>query len=639
MRGGSMLALNTLPLEVITILSAAIRRLRRGAWPMLVALAIAEAVAGVVLAPLGAAAVNGLIRRSGRYAVANEDLVGFVLSPLGAATLFVSVTVGLTVAGLGRAAALHALRGAECGGGVSGVLAFARALARLAQIMELAVRQVCILGLIALPFGAVVGVIVWMTFRGVDLYWMVTVRPVRFWVGVGLAAPVALWGVWRIGRRALMWSIALPLCVLCGRPAGAALRESAAHLSGRLRGVAVVRLMWLGAASAIGAGALAIVQAAAERLLERELGGVTVTAIAAGAALMMYVGVGFVVSLIASAGDIAAVYAAWGRYSPGGEAAALRVDVSRHARGARRTRLTVFACLVVGAAAAGVGAVRLLESARAPVVIEVTAHRGAAREAPENTLAAIRAAIALGVDRVEFDVMRSADGALVLFHDTDLRRIARDPRRIASLTLEELRAVDVGSWFGPEFAGEGIPTLEEALEVARGRVRVNVELKAAGDEEELAERVAAVMRVHDVSGAEGAVLTSLSTRTLAVVRRVDPGARIGLIVTASMGELRRVDVDFLVVESGIATERFLRRAARAGLPVHVWGVTDPDDFARLMLQGVEGVISSDPGALLARRGELMQLKEVERLLLAFRVRVLGRSARAVPEAGADASGV
>lgn len=634
-----MLALNTLLLEVITILSAAIRRLRRGAWPMLVALAIAEAVAAVVLAPLGAAAVNGLIRRSGRYAVANEDLVGFVLSPLGAATLFVSVTVGLTVAGLGRGAALHALRGAEDGGRVSGVVAFARALGRLAQIMELAIRQVCILGLIGLPFGAVVGVIVWMTLRGVDLYWMVTVRPVRFWVGAGLAAPVALWGVWRIGRRALMWSIALPLCVLCGRPAGTALRESATHLSGRLRGVAVVRLMWLGAASVIGAGALALVQAVAARFLERELGGVTVTAIAAGAVLMMYAGVGFVVSLIASAGDIAAVHAAWGRYSPGGEAAALRVDVSRHARGARRTRLTCAACLIAGAAAAGVGAVRLLESARVPVVIEVTAHRGAAREAPENTLAAIRAAIALGVDRVEFDVMRSADGALVLFHDTDLRRIARDPRRIASLTLEELRAVDVGSWFGPEFAGEGIPTLEEALDVARGRVRVNAELKAAGDEEELAGRVAAVMRVHDASGAEGAVLTSLSTRTLAAVRRVDPGARIGLIVTASMGDLRRVDVDFLVVESGIATGRFLRRAARAGLPVHVWGVTDPDDFARLMLQGVEGVISSDPGGLLARREELMQLKEVERLLLAFRIRVLGRSVRAVSETGADSSGV
>ncbi|MBX3387368.1 MAG: hypothetical protein KF768_12430, partial [Phycisphaeraceae bacterium] len=361
------------------------------------------------------------------------------------------------------------------------------------------------------------------------------------------------------------------------------------------------------------------------------------TAILAGAALLAYAAVAFAISLLVTLGDVSAVHAVWMRFAPGAHASALPVDVSIGGRngggnggGAGGTRWRVGACLCVVAVGSGLVAARLLETVRVPIGIEVTAHRGAARVAPENTLASIRAAAAMGADRVEFDVMQSADGGLVLFHDTDLRRIANDPRRVAGMTLEELRGIDAGSWFSAEFAGERIPTLEEALdEAVRGGIAVNMELKAAGDEETLAQRALAVLREHRNGGAgeegarEWAIVTSLSAGTLAAVRREDPGARIGLIVTASVGDLRRADVDLLAVESRIATGRFVRRAKQAGLQVHVWGVTDPDQFTRLALQGVEGVITSEPGSLLVRRAELARLTEVERLLLAFRMRVLG----------------
>ncbi len=610
--------------ENISIFAPALRRLKRGAWPMLVALAIAEVVAGVVLAPLGAAAVNWLIRRSGCYAIANDDLVAFALSPLGITTFLVVATVGLTVTGLGRAAALLALEVSDTGQRVSGVIGFTRALACLPKIVELAARQTCLLALIGAPFLAVLGLIAWLTLKGVDMYWVVTVRPTRFWVAVAFALPPLLCGGWLVGRQALRWSIALPLCVLCGRSARAALSESAALLHGRLQWVAGVRLTWLALTTAVGVGSITLVQAAAVRILQRDLGGLAITAAAAGVVLLAYAGVGFVISLIALLGDVTAVHAAWMTFSPRGREARGAVEFSQSARNSTLARLTLLVVLGVGSVGAALAAVRLLESVHIPVAIEVTAHRGAAREAPENTLAAIDAAIALGVDRVEFDVMQTADGALVLFHDTDLRRIVGDPRRIANMTLDELRDIDVGSWFGTGFAGERIPTLDEAIERAHGRVRINAELKAIGDDEELARRVAAVFETHGSLESEGAIITSLSTRTLAAIRRKAPGARIGLIVTVSMGNLRKLDVDLLVVESGIATDRFIQLARRAGLPVQVWGVTNLDQFVRLTLQGVEGVISSDPGALLARREELMKLTEAERLLLVFRMRVLGQ---------------
>jgi len=108
------------------------------------------------------------------------------------------------------------------------------------------------------------------------------------------------------------------------------------------------------------------------------------------------------------------------------------------------------------------------------------------------------------------------------------------------------------------------------------------------------------------------------------MRRVAPGVPVGLIVAASVGDLRRADVDFLAVESRLATRDFLERADRAGMPLYVWGVGDDAAFTRLALTGVRGVITSDAAGMLARRAELGKLSETERLLLAIRERMLDR---------------
>src|SRR5262249_52464607 len=107
----------------------------------------------------------------------------------------------------------------------------------------------------------------------------------------------------------------------------------------------------------------------------------------------------------------------------------------------------------------------------------VTAHRGNAHAAPENTLAAIRKAIESGADYAEVDVQRTADGVVVLLHDRDLKRVAGDSRRLDTLTHAEVRKLDVGSWFDPSFAGERVPTLAEVIELAGGRMKLNIELK------------------------------------------------------------------------------------------------------------------------------------------------------------------
>ena len=96
----------------------------------------------------------------------------------------------------------------------------------------------------------------------------------------------------------------------------------------------------------------------------------------------------------------------------------------------------------------------------------VMGHRGAAGVAPENTLAGLRAAAAMGVSWIEFDVMLSGDGVPVLFHDDNLERITGRKVAMARTPFAELAKLDAGAWFGPGFSGEPIPSLEQALALA-----------------------------------------------------------------------------------------------------------------------------------------------------------------------------
>src|SRR5262249_23806418 len=130
-------------------------------------------------------------------------------------------------------------------------------------------------------------------------------------------------------------------------------------------------------------------------------------------------------------------------------------------------------------------------------LVQVTAHRGHSRAAPENTLSAIRKAIASGADYAEVDVQQTADGVVVLLHDSDLKRWAGDPRRVGELPFDEVRKLDVGNWFGPAFVGERVPTLAEVIGLYRGRIKLNVELKVYGPDQRLALEVARLLREHD----------------------------------------------------------------------------------------------------------------------------------------------
>ena len=110
----------------------------------------------------------------------------------------------------------------------------------------------------------------------------------------------------------------------------------------------------------------------------------------------------------------------------------------------------------------------------------MVAHRGASGLAPENTLAAFRKALEVGADAFELDVRLTRDGRAVVMHDRRVDRTTTGRGLVGTHTLEELKSLDAGSWYGAEFAGEEVPTLEEVFDTFPQELPIYVELKAKG---------------------------------------------------------------------------------------------------------------------------------------------------------------
>ncbi|QDS91696.1 Glycerophosphoryl diester phosphodiesterase [Roseimaritima multifibrata] len=133
-------------------------------------------------------------------------------------------------------------------------------------------------------------------------------------------------------------------------------------------------------------------------------------------------------------------------------------------------------------------------AAAAQGVQRIAAHRGAMLDRPENTIAAIERAIEAGATAVEIDIRTSRDGKLLLMHDSKVNRTTNGTGRVNDLSWAELEKLDAGSWFGAEYAAEQVPSLDQILQVCRGRIEVQLDLKEEGAA--YADRIAASVKAH-----------------------------------------------------------------------------------------------------------------------------------------------
>ncbi len=233
----------------------------------------------------------------------------------------------------------------------------------------------------------------------------------------------------------------------------------------------------------------------------------------------------------------------------------------------------------------------------------VIAHRGFSGAAPENTLAAVRAAIDVGVDMVEVDVTLTADGEVVVIHDSTLQRTTNGGGDVLQFILTDLRQLDAGSWFSRAFAGERIPTLDEMLAEADDRVLLNVEIKSEAVGLGVVEKVAAAIRARDMIGE--IVVSSFSPTALEKIHRIAPEIRSAALFNKELHEgMDPVDIVTSVGASGLnisrtrLTPEMLRRCRDNGIPIAVYTVNKKRHMRKTIDLGVDAIFTDHPDRLL-----------------------------------------
>ncbi|MBI2176061.1 glycerophosphodiester phosphodiesterase [Candidatus Woesearchaeota archaeon] len=230
-------------------------------------------------------------------------------------------------------------------------------------------------------------------------------------------------------------------------------------------------------------------------------------------------------------------------------------------------------------------------------MIQTIGHRGAAFLEPENTLRGFRKAIELGVDYVEFDIHRCKSGELVVIHDETVDRTTNGKGYVAELTLQQLKRLDAGK-------GEQIPTLQEAIDCCRGKVKMQIEIKAAGIEEDL------VAASNGNSIAEEAIVISFYHDFIKKVKEIAAAGKIGIRTGAlivgnpvnAAEVVKAAKADFLSANQSFTDERMVNDLRKAGLGITVWNCDTERDIKRLAALEVDMIGSNRPDLLVKMLG-------------------------------------
>jgi len=227
------------------------------------------------------------------------------------------------------------------------------------------------------------------------------------------------------------------------------------------------------------------------------------------------------------------------------------------------------------------------------------AHRGASSYAPENTLAAFDLALEMGARHLELDVELTSDGHVVVIHDDAVDRTTDGSGPVTAHTLSALRALDAGSWFGPAFAGERIPTFGEVLARYKGRAHLHTEIK--GRAPDLSRRTVDLIRDHGMAGQ--VTITSFQKARLEEVRAYAPELPTGWLVPdvsdATIAEARRLRLTQICPNAPAVTPELCRRLHAEGFVVRAWGVATEELMRQVVGAGADGMTVNFPDKLIA----------------------------------------
>ena len=225
--------------------------------------------------------------------------------------------------------------------------------------------------------------------------------------------------------------------------------------------------------------------------------------------------------------------------------------------------------------------------------MEVTAHRGASRNYPENTMAAFKGAKELGAGWIELDIQQSRDGQVFVMHDTNFKRIAGISKNTWEMDYNDIEKIDAGSFFSKSFAGEKVPLLQEVIKFAKeNKIKLNIEIKPTGHEQEFEQEVA------DIIEAEGfyndCVITSQVYDVLEKVKAYNNKIKTVYVMSLAYGNINKLKAaDHFSIEAASITERLVSDVHNAGKELYAWTVNTEESINNMINLGVDNIITDD----------------------------------------------
>lgn len=577
--------------------------------------------------PLSVAVTAELLKFSGYSSVTNYQLIAFALNPLGWLTVlsagtFLFFGIYLETSGLALIAAR--LRGQTR---LSSFQAVRLMIRKLPGLLATAVATFASLLACTAPFMAAGGITYWLLTRAHDINYYMAEQPPLFICAVIFALALTVGMIWVVVRACVLWIFVVPAALFEGRIGLAALRRSRDLARGALRrtlaalAMSAIVFSLVSGVVAIGIGALT---GMALTTVDDRLGlGVVLVIFIWG----IHITLTALVTLVFVPLTVVQITRLYFELRERTEGIVKAPEIFARVPGRPAghampfSRWLIFGVVMLLLSAMVAATALLAGAAYETDSVKVIAHRGDPTHAPENTLSSLRKALELHAEYAEIDLQETSDGAILVLHDNDLMRVAREPRGLWQMTFDEARKLEVGAWFAPEFKGEQLPTLDEVIDLTDGRMRMIFELKYNGHDQRLPERVVEIIQRRNFQNQ--CIISSLNYKGLQRVKELDPTIQTVFIMFGGIGNLASLKSDGIGMTAMFLKSDLVKKCHENEKQVFVWTVNDPAKWEKFIEMDVDFIYTDKPGdliELLKRRAALSPGERIRQIVMEMQSR-------------------
>ena len=577
-----------------------------------------KVIAFIVLTPLVTVLMRTLLALSGNAVVSDLDILYFCLGPIGWLTTLLVGAFWLGILALEQATLLGVLAADQAGKPLQMFTALRFAAGKAWPLVRVTGRMVGFALLAVAPFLAIAGLVYTWLLSDYDINYYLKEKPPEFRWALGLAAVLVAGIAAVVLRLCTSWFLALPLVLFEGVDPRQALSASRGRMQGHRRKLLIWIVSWFVATTLLSSLATAVVGGLGRWMTPEATTSLRMLTLTVGLTLVLWGVANLVINLLSTTSFAAMIFSFYQRIETPHYVDTLRTDFEKaqaSSWGLKVTRRRILVAAALGLLVAfGVGAFTL-QSVPMEDHTEVMAHRGASKGAPENTMASFRQAIDDQADWIELDVQETADGVVVVMHDSDFMRLANNKRNVWDSTTAELADIDIGSWFDAKFQSERVVTLAQVLDECRDRVGVIIELKYYGHDQQLEQRVAELVEARGMT--DQVMAMSLKRSQVEQMKSLRPEWKVGLLMSVAAGDLKKLDIDFVAVNARFATRHLIRKAHSNGQQVFVWTVNDAATMSAMISRGVDGLLTDRPALARSVLSQRAEMSVAERLLLEF----------------------